>query len=406
MAFFQYKAVTVDGKVVEGTLEAADEKSVLARLEEQGQLPIRIQSEGAAGLLGQDFTLPWKRKRVTHGELLVFTQELSTLVEAGLPLDRSLTILGDLTENEHLKSVVKALLSEIKSGKSLSEGLAQHPKVFPKIYTNMVKAGEISGTLDQILRRLGEYLESTEELRAYVTSSLIYPGILVSVASGSFLILVGFVIPRFAEIFDNAGAPIPLPMKGMLLLSGFLTGYWWTVVLAALAGWYFFRRWLRSEDGRMSWDKNLLKTPLLGDVLQKIEVSRFSRTLGTLLKSSVPMIQSINIVREVIGNQAIVSAMEPIKSGVKKGEGLVQPVRRSGVFPAFAVHLLEVGEETGRLDTMLLQIADTYDRELRTAFKRLIALFEPAVILVMGLVFGVMIVSILYSILSINDVPL
>ncbi len=406
MAFYQYKAVSADGKVIEGTLEAADERSALARLEEQGQLPIKVHAEGQGGALGIDLTLPWRRKRVSQGELLVFTQELSTLVGAGLPLDRSLTILADLTENEYLKEVVRDLLSQIKSGKSLSEGLAQYPKVFPKIYTNMVKAGEVSGALEQILKRLGEYLESTEELRSYVVSSLIYPSILVSVAGLSIVVLIGFVIPRFAVIFENSGAPIPLPMQVMLALSGVLTGYWWAMVLALVVAWIFFRRWLATDEGRMSWDKGLLKVPALGDVLQKIEVSRFSRTLGTLLKSSVPLIQSINIVREVIGNQAIAASMEPIKSGVKKGEGLVQPVRRAGVFPPFTVHLLEVGEETGRMDDMLLQVADTYDRELRTAFKRLIALFEPAIILLMGLIFGVMIVSILYSILSINDVPL
>lgn len=406
MAFFQYKAVTADGKVVEGTLEAADEQTVFARLSEQGQMPINVRSEKEGGFLGREVTLPWRRKRVSHGELLIFTQELSTLVEAGLPLDRSLTILADLTENDYLRGVVKDLLTEIKAGKSLSEGLAMYPQVFPKIYVNMVKAGEISGTLDQILKRLGEYLESTEELRSFIVSSLIYPAILVSVAGISFFVLLGFVIPRFAVIFENAGAPIPIPMKIMLAFSGFLTGYWWLLLVLLGTGWFVFQRWRKSEEGRMSWDSGLLKVPLLGDVLRKIEVSRFSRTLGTLLKSAVPMIQSINIVREVVANQAIAAAVDPIKSGVKKGEGLVQPVRRSGVFPAFTVHLLEVGEETGRLDAMLLQVADTYDRDLRTAFKRLIALFEPVVILVMGLVFGVMIVSILYSILSINDVPL
>ncbi len=406
MPLFQFKAVTPEGKVVEGTLEAIDERSALARLEEQGQMPILLSGEQVSGLLGREIQLPWNRKRVSQHDLLVFTHELSSLSSAGLPLDRSLSILAELTENDYLKEVVGDLLKEIKGGKSLSEGLAMHPRVFPRIYANMVKAGEVGGALDEILERLHEYLENSQELKDFIISALIYPCILVLVAIASFIILLGFVIPKFAIIFDNAGAPIPLPMQIMLFISAILSGYWWLILAICGTSWYFFRRWLNTEEGRLSWDRRLLGVPLLGPVLQRLEVSRFSRTLGTLLHSSVPLIASINIVKEVIDNQAIARAIEPIKAGVKKGEGLVVPIRRENVFPAFALHLLEVGEETGRLDTMLLQVAETYDRDLKTALKRLIAFLEPAIILIMGVVFGFVIVSILYSILSINDVPL
>ena len=406
MPFFQFKAVTPEGKVVEGTLEAADEKSASFRLEEQGQMPIRISSEEVAGLVGRELRMPWERKRVSQHDLLVFTHELSSLSSAGLPLDRSLSILAQLSENDYLKEIVGDLLKEIKAGKSLSEGLALYPRVFPRIYINMVKAGEAGGALDEILERLREYLENSQELKNYIVSALIYPFILIIVAIISFFILMGFVIPRFAIIFENAGAPIPLPMQIMLFISAVLSGYWWLILAVVGSSWYLFRRWLNTPEGRLSWDRRLLGVPLLGPVLQKLEVSRFSRTLGTLLNSAVPLISSINIVKEVVNNQAIARAMEPIKAGIKKGEGLVLPIRRENVFPAFALHLLEVGEETGQLDTMLLQVADTYDRDLKTALKRLIAFFEPAIILVMGIVFGFVIVSILYSILSINDVPL
>jgi general secretion pathway protein F len=406
MPYFQYKAVAADGRVIEGTLEAVDERVALARLEEQGQLPIMVSSGEEGGLLGKEFKLPWQRKRVPRGDLLIFTQELATLLQAGLPLDRSLTILGDLTENAYLTEIGKELLREIKGGKSLSEGLAQYPHVFPKLYVNMIKAGEYSGSLDSILFRVAEYLESAEELRSYLVSSLIYPAILALVGSGSVVIMITFVIPEFASIFENAGAPIPLPMKFMLGLSGILTGYWWLILTGLAAGIYMFNRMFKSDEGRLRWDRRMLRLPLAGNLLRKIEVSRFSRTLGTLLKSAVPMIQSINIVKEVVNNRVISSSMDPIISGVKKGDGLAKPVKESDAFPAFAVHLLEVGEETGRLDDMLLQIADTYERELRTAIKRLIALFEPAMILVMGLLIGAMVVSMLYSIFSINDVPL
>ena len=406
MSLFRYKTVTPDGKVVEGTLEAADEQTVIARLQEQGQLPINVFSAEEGGLWGGEIQLPWRQKKVPQKDLLVFTQELSTLIEAGLTLDRSLSILSDLTENPYLKEIIQELLKEVKAGKSLSEALGMYPRAFPKVYVNMVKAGEAGGALDQILKRLVEYLEEVEELRSYIVSASIYPAILSLVAAGSIAIMVTFVIPNFSSIFENAGAPVPLPMKVLLILSGILTGYWWLILGLGISIWYWIRGRLATSEGRLNWDRRLLKLPLVGSVLHRVEISRFSRTMGTLLKSAVPLIQSLNIVKEIVGNQAIASAMDPIKSGVKKGEGLSGPIRESGIFPTFALHLLQVGEETGRLDDMLLQIADTYDRELRASLKRLVALFEPLIILVMAVIIGSMVVSLLYSIVSINDVPL
>lgn len=406
MPFFEYKAVTPEGRVVEGTLEAADRKVALSRLEEQGQLPIAVHSRDEAGIFGSELKFPWQRKRVRRGDLLIFTQELAALLRAGLPLDRSLTILGDLTENEYLQEIGRELLLEIKGGKSLSEGMAVYPQVFPKLYVNLIRAGEISGTLDQILGRVVEYLESADELKNYIISSLIYPAILALVGSASIIVMVTFVIPKFSQVFENAGMPVPLPMKIMLGMSAVVTGYWW-LILGAVAGLiYVWRRNLATEQGRLNWDRRMLHLPILGSVLQRLEVSRFARTLGTLLHSAVPLIQSIGIVRDVVGNKVISTAMDRVISGVKKGEGLARPIKEEGVFPLFAVHLLEVGEETGRLDEMLFQIADTYDRDLKTSVKRLVALFEPAMILVMGLLIGVMVVSMLYSIFSINAVPM
>lgn len=403
MPLFDYKAVTPEGKVVEGSLEAPSVDEALSRLKDQGQLPIDVGS-ASGGLFSRDFQLPWQRKRVPRKDLLVFTQELSTLVRAGLPLDRSLSILAELSENEYLSEIIREALREIKSGKSLSEAIAAYPQVFPKVYVNMVKAGEMGGVLDHILERLLEYLENAEELRNYVSSALIYPAILSFVSLASIVVMLTFVIPRFAGIFDNAGAPIPLPMQILMGISGVIVGYWWLILIVVAGSVYLVRRRLADPEGRLAWDTRLLRIPLVGSMVQKLEVSRFSRTLGTLLKSAVPLIQSINLVREIISNRCIAQAMDPIKAGVKKGEGLARPFKDAQVFPPFAVHLLEVGEETGRLDSMLLQIADAYDRELRVAVKRLLAFLEPAIILFMGLVIGVMVVSMLYSIFSINDV--
>ncbi|HON00957.1 MAG TPA: type II secretion system F family protein, partial [Acidobacteriota bacterium] len=220
------------------------------------------------------------------------------------------------------------------------------------------------------------------------------------------IVMVTVVIPKFAAIFENAGVPPPLPMRFMLGVSALLTGYWWLIVGGLVVAWWWWRRRLETPSGRLAWDLFQLLIPVLGGLLQRLEVSRFARTLGTLLRSAVPLIQSIHIVRDVVSNSAIAASLEGVVVGVKKGEGLAAPIRRTELFPPFAVHLLEVGEETGRLDDMLYQIADTYDRELRTAVKRLVALFEPAMILVMGIIIGLMVVSMLYSIFSINAVPL
>ncbi|HRV08403.1 MAG TPA: type II secretion system F family protein [Acidobacteriota bacterium] len=406
MPYFQYKAVTPEGRVAEGTLEAPDRAVAEARLQEQGQLPIKVVSPDEVGMFGSALQLPWKRKHVPRQDLLLFTQELASLLGAGLPLDRSLTILGDLTENDYLREIVRELLREIKGGRSLSEGLALYPQIFPKLYVSMVRAGEASGALEVILTRVAEYLEGAEELKNYFVSALIYPAILALVGAGSIIVMVTVVIPKFAAIFENAGVPPPLPMRFMLGVSALLTGYWWLIVGGLVVAWWWWRRRLETPSGRLAWDLFQLRIPVLGGLLQRLEVSRFARTLGTLLRSAVPLIQSIHIVRDVVSNSAIAASLEGVVVGVKKGEGLAAPIRRTELFPPFAVHLLEVGEETGRLDDMLYQIADTYDRELRTAVKRLVALFEPAMILVMGIIIGLMVVSMLYSIFSINAVPL
>ncbi|MBI2821991.1 MAG: type II secretion system F family protein [Acidobacteria bacterium] len=407
MASYSYRALTLDGRVVEGTLEGLDNSSVINKLREEGYLPIKVSSDEAGSALARLFALPLSsRKKVRGKDLLPFTQELGTLVKAGLPLDRSLSILSGLTERPYLREVVRDVLDEVRGGKSLADALARHPQVFPKIYVNMVRAGEAGGVLEGILERLAEYLESSQDLKNYFVSSLIYPALLALVGSVSIIVLVLFVIPQFTLIFENAGAPMPLPMRIMLAISDLLRGWWWFLLLAALSLLALGRRYLATEQGRLSWDRRILRLPLVGPVAHKMEVARFSRTLGTLLHSSVPLLNAMTIVKEIVYNQAIASTMDAIKSGIKKGEGISGPMRQTNMFPPFALHLVEVGEETGNLDAMMLQIADTYDKEVRNSIKRLVAFFEPALILVMGLIIGTMVVSMLAAIFSINEVPL
>ena len=407
MPAYNYKASTMEGKIVEGTMEASDDGVVSMKLQEMGLLPVRIGTTASReSFLSREMNLPWKRKKARRKDLLVFTQELHTLVKSGFPLDRSLAILGQLAESPAMAEVVQDVLKEVKAGKSFSEGLAKYPAVFPKVYVNMIKAGEAGGVLEEILGRLASYLVTSEDLRSYIVGAMIYPALLSTVGVASVTILTLFVVPKFTTIFQDMGVPLPLPMAILDGLSSFLSKFWWLVIIAILLIGFYFKRFRESEEGRMKWDRWLLRIPLVGVTLRKIEVARFSRSLGTLLHGGVPLLQAMTIVREILGNQSIAAAVDPIRNGIKKGEGIAQPMKQSGVFPPLAMHLIEVGEESGKLDSMLIQVGEVYDVEVRNSIKNLIAFFEPALILVMGIVIGTIVVSMLMAIFSINDIPL
>lgn len=406
MPAFIYRATTLEGKVVEGTMEASDNGTVAIKLQDMGLLPIKVGLASKKSVLMREVEWPWRRKRIRRKDLLVFTQELHTLVKSGFPLDRTLAVLGQLAETQAFSEIIQDVLKEVKGGKSFSEGLGKYPGAFPKVYVNMVKAGEVGGALEEILGRLVTFLETSENLRSYIVGAMIYPTLLSVVGITSVTILTLFVVPRFAAIFQDMGVPLPLPMAVLKGLSDFISGYWWLVVISVILVGYYLRRHRSSPEGRLQGDRWLLRIPLAGAVLRKVEVARFARTLGTLLHGGVPLLQAMTIVREIIANQAIATAIEPIRNGIKKGEGIAVPMKQSGVFPPLAMHLIEVGEESGKLDAMLVQVAETYDAEVRNGVKNLIAFFEPALILVMGIIIGTIVVSMLLAIFSINDIPL
>jgi type II secretion system protein F len=403
---FSYKATTRDGRIIEGQLEAESEKKAVEQIQVSGNIPLRVlQTNGARSQV-----LSWQPrvsqffKRVSRKNLLLFTQEFHTLFSAGLPLDRCLTVLVEVTQDHRLKAVVEKVLSQIRGGQSLADALAEHPKVFPKLYVNMVRAGEAGGVLAPIFKRLADYLERSQELKENVVSALIYPTILVAVGGASIIFMIVFVIPRFAVIFADLGQSLPATTAFLLWASGLLRSYWWAI-LGFIAGLVMFLRYYAgTEKGRMSLDTLKLRLFMIGDLVRKIETSRLTRTLGTLIKSGVPILNSLTIVREIIGNKVMSNALAEVSTGIKGGKGISQPLKKSGVFPPLAIHLIEVGEETGRLDDMLIQIAENYDREITNAVKRFVSLLEPAMILVMGLLIGFVVVSMLLAIFSVNDV--
>ncbi len=399
---FEYKAVNKEGKHFDGLLEAIDRGAAAFTVRNMGLIPLDIRESRTKS---SALKLPRIRfERITRKDILFFTEELSTLVSAGLPLDRSLAITRELAPKHALRLIIDDLLKQIKGGKSLAESLAAHPKHFSRLYVSMVRAGEAGGVLDVILDRLSEFERTADELRSYLTASLVYPVLLSAVGIGSLGILFYFVIPRFATIFEDIGAEIPTSTLFMLTISSFMTSYWWAILAGLAVAALLIRAWLQTPSGSRSRDVIILKTPLLGPTLLKMEVSRFSRTLGTLIGSAVPLIAGVRIVENIANNQILAEAISKIADGAKRGEGVATPMREAGVFPGLAVHLVGVGEETGRLDTMLLKLADVYEKDVMTSVKALTAVFEPLIILVMGILIGTVVLSMLMAIFSINDI--
>lgn len=406
MAFFQYRAADQAGKIIEGVMEAEVEQSVVSRLHEMGCIPLRIALPGDGVGSSAPLRVPLlHRRKISQQQLLQFTQELSTLLAAGLPLDRSLSILGGLIEEKDFSAVLKTTLEAVRAGKSLAASMGEHPEIFPKLYVNMIRAGEAGGIMESVLRYLAEYLESSQALKEDVKSALIYPMILATAAGLSLIILFIYVIPRFSVIFKDVGKALPWITKVVIGFSQALTQYGWIalllIILAAVGGLYY----VRTPEGKAETDSLLLRVWLLGDLIRKFETARFARTLSALLKGGVPLLDALGTVQGVVGNRLLARALGQVQLRVREGKGMARPLGESGLFPPLALNMIAVGEETGKLDAMLAEVAGYYDQEVKRTTKRLTALLEPALILGMGLIIGVVVVSMLMAIFSINDLP-
>jgi type II secretion system protein F len=406
MPVFVYRAADRQGNTIDGVMDAPDAHAVVERLQRDAYFPIQVapQAEGG-GLLGLGW--PLAGRRVGSRDLVALTQQLATLLEAGLPLDRALGILEELASSPRVRQIVGDVRKSVRGGSSLGEALGKHhPRPFSRLYINMVRAGEKGGVLEPTLRRLAEFLEEAQEFREAIVSALIYPALLTAVGSAAIVFLMAFVIPRFADIFRDLGQAIPLPTEILLRVSGGIQAYWWALLLLVLAALLAFRVALATPAGRLGWDRFLLRLPLVGQVVLETETARFARVLGTLLRSGVSVVTAMNVVREMTGNVHLARAVDLVAEGVRRGAGMSAPMGESGAFPPLAVHMVRVGEETGRLEEMLLKVAATFEAEVRRLVKRLIGLLEPAIILTMGLLVGFIVVAMLMAIFSITDVPL
>lgn len=403
MAVFLYKAVGRDGKMVEDQREAADELSLVAALQSEGFIPIQVvpASSRPFSRLALRRT---RRARVSQKEVAEFTKQLATLLNSGLPLDRSLALLVDLVpEESSLRSVVLRILDKVRGGSPLSEALEMQQGVFSRFYLNMIRAGEAGGGLEDVLERLSDYLDRSRELRGTVTTALIYPVALVSMAVISLFVLLTFVVPQFQEMFESAGKELPLPTQIVVAASEFLQAYWWTVLFAVAGFFVYMRHEFADPERRYVWDGRLLKMPMLGDLITKLEVASFSRTLGTLLGNGVSLLAALSIVKETLTNRVLAETVEKAAGSLKEGGEMTVPMIESGRFPKMAMQMIQLGEETGSLQEMLNRVSVTYDREIRTTIERLLTLLEPVLIVGLGLLIAGIIISILMAILSVND---
>jgi general secretion pathway protein F len=384
---------------VTGRIEAPDSGAVSARLQELGFYPLTVSevSEGEAA------SGPPRFARGAGRRLAGFSRQLAVLLEAGIPLDHALGIAGEVADDPGFRDVVARVRRSVEEGSSLGDAFARHPRVFDELYVSMVRAGEAGGALDQILKRLAEFLEEWQRIRDVVVSALLYPLFLSVFAAGAVTVLMVFVVPRFAEVFGDMGARLPAPTRVLMAVSEFLRRFWWLLGGGAAAAGAALAVAARTPRWRIWWDRNVLRLPLAGDLAVKIQVSRFARVFGTLIASGVPILRALEIVTGTLTNSVFSNSLANVQAGLKEGQGVAEPLRRAGVFPPLFLHMVAVGEETGRLEEMMLTVASSFDRDVETAARRLLSLLEPIIILLMGLVIGAIILSILWAIFSVNQ---
>jgi len=402
MPLFSYKVVNNQGQTEEGVRDAKDESTLLLELQNQGLIPIRIKPAKDKTFLG--FRLKSVGIRLSHKEIGMLTGELATLLESGLPLDRSLMVLQQLTEeNPKLNRLLGNVLEKVKGGKSLAESLESQGAVFSKFYLNMIRAGEMGGNLGGVLQRLGDYLERSQELKDTVKTALIYPAILLVMSLVSLFVMLTFVVPQFKEMFDSAGQSLPIPTQIVVGLAEFLQSYWWLLFLLVLAGVQYMKSQLTDPVSRKVWDRRFIDLPLFGEIVVNMETANFSRTFGTLLGNGVSILNSLGIVRETVTNGVLADLLADAEEQLKQGRTMSEAMGKQNHFPKLAVQMIKMGEETGKLEEMLMRVAVIYDKQLKTTIQRMLALLEPALIISLGLMIAGIIVSILLAILSVND---
>jgi type IV pilus assembly protein PilC len=385
MSTFTYTARAVNGELKSATIVAPNRNEVVKQLTQQRLNIIKID-EGTANMKKRSGSIKMR-------DIVIFTRQFSTMINSGLPLVQALDILAQQSENPALKDVTRQVVFDVESGNTVADALRKHPRAFTELYVNMVAAGEAGGILDTILMRLAVFMEKNDALVRKVKGAMIYPGVIMSVAAIAITVLLIFVIPTFQSMFASANIPLPLPTRIVIGLSAALRHYWWVVVAAGAGGGFMLKRFYATPDGKLTIDRMLLKAPVLGDVLRKSAVSRFTRTLGTLISSGVSILDGLEITAKTAGNRVIQDAIMESRASIAGGETIAAPLKKSQVFPPMVISMIAVGEQTGGLDEMLTKIADFYDEEVDAAVSGLLALMEPVMIVFLGVVVGGMVIA-------------
>ncbi len=399
---FQYRVRDRAGKIHTGDVEASSAELVARNLRDRGLIPLSIERKRTTGL-NQEIRIPGLTNRIKQKDVVIFSRQFATMVNSGLSLLKALAVLVDQTESPGLAEVIVQVKADVEKGTSLSAALERHPKAFSPLYVSMVRAGEIGGVLDETLDRLADILEANLNLRSKVKSALAYPTVvgllIVAITTG----MIVFVVPVFVGMYEDVGGGVALPVPTQMLIvaSNLLTTYWMAVIGGVVTGWVGFRRWKRTESGRYRWDALKLRIPVFGKLFHKTALSRFARTFAVLSRTGVPVLQTLDIVAETSGNAKVERAVEDVKSSVREGESLAQPLSRHDVFPPMVVQMMTVGEETGALDTMLSKVADFYDREVDDMVNAMTSLIEPLLIVVMGITVGGILIALYLPIFSI-----
>lgn len=409
MARFRYKAVNAGGEVATGELEAANEGEIVDRLRDQGLMPMQIAP--AVGAVGgaapsrstRSRTSLFASKHVTNNQLIAVTRDLATLLNAGLPLDRALEMMIGLAITPPVAALLQGVRDDVRGGKALSQALDARRNVFSRFYVNIVRAGEAGGALGLVLARLADTMERNRELRENVKSALIYPTILIGVACVSVIILLIYVVPQFETTFAQAGKALPLATAIVVAVGTFFRLWWWAVLVGIVLFVLWWRRHVKRPAVRRRWDERVLRMPLVGDLVRKIEVARFARTLSTLLANGVTLLSGLSIVKETMGNSVLADALEGVTARLREGKGFGRPLAETGLYPRLATQMILVGEESGRLEEMLVRVADIFDREVQIAIKRFLAVLEPALILSLAVLIGGIVFSILLGVMGMSE---
>jgi general secretion pathway protein F len=407
MALYRYRAVNTTGDIAAGELDAANESEIVDRLRDQGLMPMQVVA--AAGDRSAAAAKPAQKRswfaprHVTRDHVLAFTRELATLLHAGLPLDRALEILIGLATAPPVAVLLQTVRDSVRGGKSLSQALDMHREVFSRFYVNIVRAGEAGGALGVVLTRLAETMERNKELRESIKAALIYPTILICVAVASVMVLLVWVVPQFQQTFAQAGKALPLPTQVVIFVGTGLRKYWWLIALIVAALVWLIRRHLARPAVRFRWDRRLLRLPLLGDLLAKVEVARLARTLATLLANGVTLLAGLSFVKDTMTNSVLASALDGVVTRLREGKGFGRPLIETGLYPRLATQMILVGEDSGRLEEMLQRVADVYDREVQMAVRRFLAVLEPVLILSLAVLIGGIVLSILVGVMAMSE---